>query len=70
MPYTSTYSNEGYQVVHTIEGDTEADVDEGVQALMDRYHPLGYGTRVTIPAREVAGGRWQAQVKRDASAGG
>lgn len=69
MGYQSTYQPRGYETVHTITGPTEKDVRDGIQSILDRYHPMGYGTKVTSEPREKEDGSWTAEVTRDSSAG-
>lgn len=69
MGYQSSHQPRGYETVHTVTGPTEKDVQDGIDALMGRYHPMGYGTKVSSPPRQRDDGTWTAEVTRDSSAG-
>ena len=69
MDYQTTYRPQGYQTVHTVTGPTQEAVEAGMQAVFDRYHPMGYGTKVSSEPRQREDGTWIAEVTRDSSAG-
>lgn len=64
--YTDETKSDGFQTKHTIRGGLD-DVLDGVHATFANYHPLGYGTRVTLMHHIGDGGPYEAIVSRQNS---